>query len=122
MITCTNSVNAKHAILGLRTPRTHNRGMILLLVVAILVLLAVMGTAYILMARVDRQSTYDAAANANLGFAHNAVISLVQNAMLRQTIDGNGYIYGNSVPATSSQMSRPWDYPESPGGGVVLLV
>ena len=109
MITCTHLANTR---LGPCTPRVRNRGMILLLVVAILVLLAVMGTAYILMARVDRQSTYDATANANLGFAHNAVISLVQNAMLRQTIDGSGYIYGNSVPATSSQMSRPWDYPE----------
>ncbi len=94
MITCTQSVSAGP---GLRTARAHNRGMILLLVVAILVLLAVMGTAYILMARVDRQSTYDAAANANLTFAQQASLNIVRNLMLTQTEDANGNMFGPNV-------------------------
>ncbi len=102
-----------------RTPRSapvsrpRPRGMILLLVIAILVLLAMLGTAYILMARADKHSTYAANAAANMGLAQKGVLSIVRNTMLNQTLDGamNGTTPAPDVLANAGYYVSGMSYP-----------
>ncbi|NNM88124.1 MAG: hypothetical protein HKL95_06360 [Phycisphaerae bacterium] len=81
--------------------------MILLLVIAILVLLALLGTAYILMARADKHSTYAANAAANLNLAQKGVLNMVRNTMLNQTLDGSSSMLGANYGYYSSGISYP---------------
>ena len=87
--------------------RRRPRGMILLLVIAILVLLALLGTAYILMARANKHVTYAANAAANLGLAQKGVLSIVRNTMLNQTLDGAGSVLGANYGYWSSIITYP---------------
>ncbi len=87
--------------------RRRPRGMILLLVIAILVLLALLGTAYILMARADKHATYAANAAANMGLAQKGVLNLVRNTMLNQTLDGTGSVLGANYGYWSSTITYP---------------
>ena len=72
---CKNSVQSRRS------------GMILLLVIALLVLLALMGTIFILMASTDRQSAYASNGSTSLNFAQQGVINTVRGLMLNQTLD-----------------------------------
>ena len=111
--------------------------MILLLVIAMLVLLALMGTIFILMASTDRKSAYAANSSASLNLAQQGVLNTVRGLMLSQTLDENGQTlavgsynstthlytpdsYSARPPATTGQIARFWDYPEVgaiPAGG-----
>ena len=103
--------------------------MILLLVIALLVLLALMGTVFILMASADRKSAYAANSSASLNMAQQGVLNTVRGLMLSQTLDENGQTlavggynatthvfvpdtYSAGPPATTGQIARFWDYPE----------
>ena len=115
----------------------HRRaGMILLLVIALLVLLALMGTVFILMASTDRKSAYASNSSASLNMAQQGVLNTVRGLMLNQTLDqSNGtYAVGQYYPlatttppfepagyvpnqysvaqGTTGQIGRYWDYPE----------
>ncbi len=101
----------------------HRRaGMILLLVIALLVLLALLGTVFILMASTDRKSAYASNSSASLNMAQQGVLNTVRGLMLSQTLDTGGQTLaigtisgGTFVPATP-QIARFWDYPEVGAG------
>ena len=87
--------------------RSSPRGMILLLVIAILVLLALLGTAYILMARADKHATYAANAAANMGLAQQGVLNILRNTMLNQTLDGASSVLGANYGFWSGTVAYP---------------
>ena len=102
--------------------------MVLLLVIAILVLLAIMGSVYVLMAGADRQSTNASRQQASVDMAQNAVLQTVRGLMLNQTLDQNATIPGtlaigtekmtSGVPTNTGFMpdttiARTWDTPET---------
>ncbi len=99
----------------------HRRaGMILLLVIALLVLLALMGTVFILMASTDRKSAYASNSSASLNMAQQGVLNTVRGLMLSQTLDPTPRtlsIGGESggVFAPDTQIARFWDTPEVGG-------
>ena len=98
----------------------HRRGMILLLVIALLVLLALMGTVFILMASTDRKSAYASNSSASLNMAQQGVLNTVRGLMLSQTVDQNGQTLavGKLTGTTftpDTQIARFWDYPEVGG-------
>ncbi len=86
----------------------HNRrGMILLLVVAVLVLLALMGTVYILTASTDKQVSYASNDQANLNYATQGMLSIVRADILNTTLGPNGALaLGSQTPA------RVWTGPD----------
>ena len=100
--------------------------MILLLVIALLVLLALMGTIFILMASTDKQSAYASNSSTSLNMAQQGVLNTVRGLMLNQTLDENnntlavgtyttaaGFTPDHYVSATvPGQIARFWDYPE----------
>ncbi len=93
-----------------REYRRRNSGMILLLVIAILVLLAIMGSVYVLMAGADRQSTNASNGNADLAMAQTSVLNIVRGQIGTQLTEGNGYyLNGTSL---SKPYARTWDMPE----------
>ena len=104
----------------------QRRGMILLLVIALLVLLALMGTVFILMASADRKSAYASNSSASLNMAQQGVLNTVRGLMLSGTLDENGQTLAIGTyttttgfmpdhyvsPALPGQIARFWDYPE----------
>ena len=91
--------------------------MILLLVIAMLVLLALMGTVFILMASTDRKSAYAANSSASLNMAQQGVLNTVRGLMLNGTLDQNKQTLavGTSTGGAFTpdyQIARFWDYPE----------
>jgi hypothetical protein len=121
---------------SLPSRQRRDSGMILLLVIALLVLLALMGTVFILMASADRKSAYASNSTASLNMAQQGVLNTVRGLMLNQTLDqSNGtYAVGQYYPlatttapvepagyvpnqyslaqGTTGQIARYWDYPE----------
>ena len=96
------------------------RGMILLLVIALLVLLALMGTVFILMASTDRKSAYASNSSASLNMAQQGVLNTVRGLMLSQTVDQNGQTLAvgkltGTAFTPDTQIARFWDYPEVGG-------
>ena len=97
--------------------RQRRAGMILLLVIALLVLLALMGTVFILMASTDRKSAYAANSSASLNMAQQGVLNTVRGLMLNGTLDQNKQTLavGTSTSGVfhpDYQIARFWDYPE----------
>ncbi len=98
----------------------RDRGMILLLVIALLVLLALMGSVFILMASTDKQSAYASNSSASLTMAQEGVLNTVRGMMLNETLDSEnqtlaiGSISGkkSTFSPTTPQIARFWDYPE----------
>ena len=91
--------------------------MILLLVIALLVLLALMGTVFILMASTDRKSAYASNSSASLNMAQQGVLNTVRGLMLSQTVDQNGQTLAvgkltGTAFTPDTQIARFWDYPE----------
>ncbi len=86
----------------------NRRGMILLLVVAVLVLLALMGTVYILSASTDKQVSYASNDQANLNYATQGMLSVVRADILNTTLGPNGtpLALGSATPA------RVWTGPD----------
>ena len=96
--------------------------MVLLLVIAILVLLAIMGSVYVLMAGADRQSTNASRQQASVDMAQNAVLQTVRGLMLNQTLDQNGSTLaigtekitsGTVIFTPDTTIARTWDTPET---------
>ncbi len=90
--------------------RRRASGMILLLVIAILVLLALMGSVYVLMAGADRQSTNASNGNASLALAQASVLNIVRGQIGAQLTDGNGYYLNGATPKVP--YARTWDMPQ----------
>ena len=87
----------------------HRRpGMILLLVVAVLVLLALMGTVYILSASTDKQVSYASNDQANLNYATEGMLSVVRADILNSTLGpaSTPLALGSTTPA------RVWTGPD----------
>ncbi len=86
----------------------NRRGMILLLVVAVLVLLALMGTVYILSASTDKQVSYASNDQANLNYATQGMLSVVRADILNTTLGPGGVplALGSATPA------RVWTGPD----------
>lgn len=112
---------------SLPSRQRRDSGMILLLVIALLVLLALMGTVFILMASADRKSAYASNSSASLNMAQQGVLNTVRGLMLNASLDQNGQTLAVEAPAGSgftpdTQIARFWDYPEvgaiSSGGAV----
>ena len=89
------------------TASRHPRGVVLIMVAAILVLLALMGTIYILAASNDTAGL-DASTNAlNLSFAQQSVLNIVRGEMVYQTMDGAGNFLGPSYGFYTGGVTYP---------------
>ncbi len=88
------------------------RGMVLILVVAILVLLAIMGTIFIVVANTDKQSVYASNDAISMNFARQGVLNIIRGDMLNQTLDQNGNVLAIDPTLLTDRISRFWDYPE----------
>ena len=72
-----------------------HRGSVLILVVAVLALLAVMGTAYIVSARSERSNATAMSASANLELAQQAVMTTAYGAVSAGGADANYQVGGH---------------------------
>jgi|GEM_PF-2745584 len=82
----------------------QRRGTVIMLAVAVLALLAVMGTAYLLMSRVDRSSTRATTDTVNFDFARDSVMDDVRRTMLNtiaRPSDG-------AMLVTQTPQIQPW--------------
>jgi hypothetical protein len=112
-----------------RTPLSHRsphprRGSVLILVVALLVLMALIGTAWISTARVDRGSTIQHASSAQIDLLVEGEVQKVQGALIRDIKPsefrsaGGGYRHSDDlkmdrflaarVPQFIEEVARPW--------------
>ena len=96
------------------------RGIVLIVVVALLAMLALMGTIFILSAASDKQAVYASNTATSLNLAQSGVLSSVVGTMLSQTLDQNGHTLalGNFNASTQtytpdSQIARTWDCPRA---------
>ncbi len=96
--------------LDIRRPRRC--GMVLLLVVASLVLLAVIGTVYLLMARAQLEVAGYSASTVNLDFARQAVLNIAREEVLQETLDSQGNVLGGDTTGPGGLAARTWDYGE----------
>ncbi len=96
-------------------PPAHasRRGSALILVVAILGLLAVIGTVYIVSARMESASARAGSEGLNLDLARDAVMNQVRTALYSATVNGNGRV---GVIEPNEDLPRFFDYPEHNGG------
>ena len=93
--------------------RTKMRGSALILVVAILGLLAVIGTVYIVSARTESASARAGSEGLNLDLARDAVMNQVRTALYSATVNGEGRV---GVIEPNEDLPRFFDYPEHNGG------
>jgi hypothetical protein len=97
--------------------RSHHstRGSIMVLVVAVLGLLAVIGTVYIVSSRASRNTAAATSVNINLDLARMAVTNQAQQVIGAAMIDSSGAPGGyNATAATyGSVAARDFDYPET---------
>ena len=89
------------------------RGSALILVVAILGLLAVIGTVYIVSARTESASARAGSEGLNLDLARDAVMNQVRTALYSSTVNGEGRV---GVIESNADLPRFFDYPEHNGG------
>jgi hypothetical protein len=103
--------------------RRDRRGSVLILVVAVLALLVLMGTAYIVSARTDRANATAMSASNNVDLARDAVMSQVQQAIGSAMLDSKGNVGGYDTTGTYTRATGPsavatalaarnYDYPE----------
>ncbi|HVX86527.1 MAG TPA: hypothetical protein VH253_17225 [Phycisphaerae bacterium] len=93
------------------------RGSVMILVVAVLGLLAILGTVYVVASRTSRASAVAMSQDANFTFARRAILSQVQGAVGESMTDSNERVGGigmlNATDLPSSYLSaRTYDYPE----------
>ena len=93
-------------------------GIVLIVVVALLAMLALMGTIFILSAATDKQAVYASDTATDLNLAQTGVLSSVTGTMLNETLDQNGntLAVGTYDPSTArytpdSHIARLWDSP-----------
>ncbi|MGN6366673.1 MAG: hypothetical protein ACTHN5_00150 [Phycisphaerae bacterium] len=97
----------------LPSPRPPNRGSALILVVAILGLLAVIGTVYIVSARTESASVRAGSEGLNLDLACDAVMNQVRNTLYAATVNGEGQV---GIIEPNQDLPRFFDYPEHHDG------
>jgi hypothetical protein len=88
----------------------HPRGSVMILVVAVLGLLAVLGTVYIVASRTQRASSAAMNADYNFNLARQGVLATVQQVIGESMLDGNGAIGATGDAAITA--ARTFDYPE----------
>lgn len=88
----------------------HPRGSVMILVVAVLGLLAVLGTVYIVASRTQRASSAAMNADFNFNLARQGVLASVQQVIGESMLDGNG-VTGATGDAASTA-ARTFDYPD----------
>jgi hypothetical protein len=89
------------------------RGSIMVLVVAVLGLLAVIGTVYIVSSRASRNTAAATSVNANLDLARSAVMSQVQQTIGAAMLDASGAPGGYVKTGSYGTLAaRNFDYPE----------
>jgi type II secretory pathway pseudopilin PulG len=88
----------------------HPRGSVMILVVAVLGLLAVLGTVYIVASRTQRASSAAMNADYNFNLARQGVLATVQQTIGESMLDGNGAtgVTGNAAVTAA----RTFDYPD----------
>jgi hypothetical protein len=99
-----------------RGTTARKRGTVLIFAVAILALLAVMGTAYLLMARLERGSVRAESDSVSLDYARDAVMNIVREVMFDATTDGSGNVLHYLPLSAVSPKPRFYDYPENHTG------
>jgi Tfp pilus assembly protein FimT len=87
------------------------RGTVIVLVVAVLALLAVIGTVYIVSARTDRASANAMNTNANLSLARMAAMNRVLETLGDAMIDQDGHVGGYKSNLGNS-MAHNYDFPD----------
>ncbi len=97
--------------------KARRRGTVLIFAVAILALLAVMGTAYLLMARMERGSVRGESDSVSLDYARDAVLNIAREVMYDCATDSSGNILNYLPLSTVSPKARFYDYPENNGNG-----
>ena len=93
---------------------SRDRGSVMVLVVAVLGLLVVIGTVYIVASRTDRNSVAASSATINLNLARQAVMANVQQTIGNPMVDANGQIGQYAIAGTyGTQAARNYDYPDT---------
>ena len=92
-------------------PIRRRRGTVMLLVVAVLALLAVIGTVYVVSSRSQRTSSLALTANVNTNLAQQAVNAMVLQAMVSSSLNSDG-MPGGASTAPGNKAARFYDYPE----------
>ena len=99
-------------------PARH-RGSALILVTVSLVLMAMLGTTYIQLARIDRFSSSQLSDSGHTDVIINSVIAHIQSALSDDLVDGQGRMFNPRTPSDSTDPSDPdagggdeaFDYP-----------
>jgi len=96
------------------------RGIVLIVVIALLAMLALMGTIFILSAATDKQVVYASNTSAGLSLAQSGVLNTLAGDMLNATLDQNGntlalgsYNASAGTYAPDSHIARLWDCPRA---------
>src|SRR5882672_2026824 len=88
---------------SLRIHRRHRKtGSIMIMVVALLVLMALIGTAYIATARIDRGSAVQSSNNVQIDLLVQGVLNLCKTSVTGNLFDGNGNYRGNGFDAVNN--------------------
>ena len=90
----------------------RRRGTVLVLVVAVLALLAVIGTVYIISARSEKASALSGSANVNLRWAQKSVMEEVVSILGDWMYDSKGTFGGLDTSGTNKFVARYYDSPE----------
>src|SRR5215216_3023297 len=95
----------------------HKKGSIMIMVVALPVLMALIGTAYIATARIDRGSARQNADNVQIEMLVQSVLNMCKTSVTGDLFDGNG-----SYRAVAREPNTPLPPPPSgaPAGATIL--
>ena len=90
--------------------RGHGRGSALLLVIVSLTLMAMLGTAYLQMARVDRFTTREVRRESHIDSVVEAALSQIRSTLRDDIFDDVGRVF-NANNATAGGADESYDYP-----------
>src|SRR4051812_41961827 len=93
-----------------RHPRRNRKsGSIMIMVVALLVLMALIGTAYIATARIDRGSAVQNADNVQIDPLVQSVLNMCKTSVWGDAFDGNNNYRGNCFDGVNTYRKNPRD-------------
>ncbi|MCL2645999.1 MAG: hypothetical protein FWD61_03215 [Phycisphaerales bacterium] len=90
----------------------RRRGTILVLVVAVLALLTVIGTIFLIAARSEKNAASATAAAVNLKLSQRSAMNNVINIIGDAVYNADGKVGGYTTPGTAGLAARNYDYPE----------
>ncbi len=90
----------------------HARGSAIILVAVTLALMAMLGAAYIQLARVDRITSRQARRTGQIDAVVQGAISQIQSVLRNDLLDDNGNFFNPSNPTTGGA-DEPYDYPQT---------